>query len=364
LSQLRTALEDAAVDLGSPGKDNLYGAGRINVYDARLVNNDPGVATVISPNLGEYFADSVTVQASASDPDGDVYQVEFQYNLYTATESDGRWTNIGTDVVPGDGWAVTWTTSEYTSDSVYVRARGYDGFEWGDWDVCDNPFTVDNTPPNKPTVTETVCGTDWTTTSTPQYGWSDPGDTGSSVQYYEGQIDAEEIIEVTSPHQPTLGDGEHSFKLRAVDQLENTGEWSDPVTVKIDTIPPAGSITINGGDASTTSRDVTLTLSSSDGGSGVKDMCLSNDGVDWASWEPFTASKAWQLSEGLGEKTVYVRYRDNLDQEADYSYAITLEEEPPDFTINLGAGWNLVSFPVIPADPSVASVMAGITRTR
>lgn len=234
--------------------------------------------------------------------------------------------------------------------------------EYGDWDACDNPLTIDNTPPGTPVLTEALISSDWSSANTPRYEWADVADQVTGVQYYEGLLDSVDTGHIVSGWQPTLPeDGIHGLKIRAVDQLGNEGGWSNTVAVKIDTTPPTGSITINGGDPSTTRRDVTLTLSSGDGGSGLKDMCPSNDGAGWTPWEPFTASRAWQLAEGLGEKTVYVKYRDSLDQEAAYSDTINLEQEPPDFTIKLGAGWNLVSFPVIPADPSVASVMAGIT---
>ncbi len=360
VNQLRQSLEDTTVDLGAGGKDNLYGAGRIDVYDARLDQNSPATATVTSPNAGQYTT-TITIDSDAVDTDGEAKSVEFQYNLDTSDPGNPDWIDIGTDTTAGDGWSIDWTTSAYTTSSAYVRARAFDGLENGDWDVCDNSLTIDNTPPNQPTLTETICGATWTTVNTPSYEWSDPGDTGTSVQYYQGQLDSEPVSTVTSPHQPTLDDGTHTYKVRAIDQLENTGEWSNIISVQIDTTGPTGSITINSGDASTTSRDVTLTLTGNDAGSGLQDISFSNDGVDWSTPEVFTDTKSWQLTEGLEEKTVYLRLRDNLGTTTIETDTILLEAEPADFIVYLDAGWNLVSFPITLDDPSVASVMTGIS---
>jgi hypothetical protein len=83
-------------------------------------------------------------------------------------------------------------------------------------------------------------------------------------------------------------------------------------TIVLDTMPPTGSITIDGGAATTGSASVTLTLAASDaGGSGLKEMSFSNDGTVWSSWEPYATTKAWVLAGGAGSKTVRVRFRDN-----------------------------------------------------
>jgi hypothetical protein len=81
-----------------------------------------------------------------------------------------------------------------------------------------------------------------------------------------------------------------------------------------DVVSPTGSVRINGGDATTTSRDVTLRLIATDPapGSGVVEMKVKNENKTFAEtpWEPKTATKAWRLSLGAGTKTVSVRYRD------------------------------------------------------
>ncbi|MBM2833971.1 MAG: hypothetical protein HW406_1132 [Candidatus Brocadiaceae bacterium] len=60
---------------------------------------------------------------------------------------------------------------------------------------------------------------------------------------------------------------------------------------------PTGSILINNGAASTTSYSVTLNLSATDSGSGVRDMRLSNDGTHWTEWVRFSTQYSWNMAD-------------------------------------------------------------------
>ena len=82
-----------------------------------------------------------------------------------------------------------------------------------------------------------------------------------------------------------------------------------------DDTKPRGSVTIDGGQASTRDRTVELTLEAKDPGpdsSGVSRMRLKNAGGDWTKWSSFERSKTWRLSVGAGSKTVYVQYKDQM----------------------------------------------------
>jgi uncharacterized lipoprotein NlpE involved in copper resistance len=94
-----------------------------------------------------------------------------------------------------------------------------------------------------------------------------------------------------------------------------------------DTEGPTGTVTINGGDADTTSPAVTLTLSASDP-SGVAEMKFSNDNATWSAAETYGTTKAWTLSSGDGSKTVYVMYKDNKGNWST-SYSDTITLSPP-----------------------------------
>lgn len=76
------------------------------------------------------------------------------------------------------------------------------------------------------------------------------------------------------------------------------------------TIAPTGSITINAGADETETTAVELTLNAQDNESVIVQMRFSNDGTIWTSSEAYSTSKSWNLEDGLGLKTVYVKFQD------------------------------------------------------
>jgi len=75
-NQLQTVLETTAIDLGSPGKDNLYGSGRIDVWNAYNSNivNKPPVANNDAYSTNEDTLKIVAtpgILGNDTDPDGD-----------------------------------------------------------------------------------------------------------------------------------------------------------------------------------------------------------------------------------------------------------------------------------------------------
>jgi large repetitive protein len=100
-------------------------------------------------------------------------------------------------------------------------------------------------------------------------------------------------------------------------------------TYTVDTTKPTGLITINSGATYTQPRGVTLTLTCSDNVTCYQ-MQFSNDNVTWSNPAAYTVTKSWNLTAGDGEKTVYVKYRDNVGNWSEiYSDAITLDATPP-----------------------------------
>ncbi len=120
--------------------------------------NNPPSCTITSPNGGGWYSGTITVSASASDTDGSVSQVEFQYS-----RDGSSWHNIGTDTSSSGGWSVSWDTTAITYDpTVWVRARAKDnlGEYSSNWDNSDSSFGIDNradltvTSVNAPTSAE------------------------------------------------------------------------------------------------------------------------------------------------------------------------------------------------------------------
>ncbi|KIL35590.1 hypothetical protein SD71_12630 [Cohnella kolymensis] len=136
------------------------------------------------------------------------------------------------------------------------------------------------------------------------------------------------------------GDGEKTVFY----QLRDSSNELSPVysdTIILDTSPPTGSITINGGAAYSNSANVTLNLTGTDA-IGPVQMRFSNDNSIWTAWEPSTATKAWTLLPVDGEKTVYMELRDAVGQTMAYNSHIVLDTTPPVVTgVTEGESYNI-----------------------
>jgi hypothetical protein len=131
---------------------------------------------------------------------------------------------------------------------------------------------------------------------------------------FECKLDTGAFEPCTSPKEYAgLSEGAHAFEVRAEDAAGNADATPAARSWQVDTADPAGTLLINGGRASTTSRDVTLRLSASDPAPGteVASMRFRNGGTaTWSAWEPYATRKAWRLTAGTGNKAVLVQYRD------------------------------------------------------
>ena len=118
---------------------------------------------------------------------------------------------------------------------------------------------------------------------------------------------------------------------------DNVGNTSEVVedTILLDNEAPTGnSIKINEDNEYTTERAVTLTLVSD----GATEMCVSNTN-ECETWEDYVTSKVWTLTEGEGEKTVYVWYRDLSSNESEcVSDTVIYDSNPPTLTVTTPTG--------------------------
>jgi len=116
------------------------------------------------------------------------------------------------------------------------------------------------------------------------------------------------------------------FQIKESHDIESQ-TYFDMIT--LDTSTPQGMIRINNDAEFTNVTGVTLTLYATDAGSGVSQMCFSNDGVSWSSWEAYATSKSWSLEGGPGTKYVHVQFRDNAGLSVWASDNITLDTMLP-----------------------------------
>jgi uncharacterized protein YkwD len=103
--------------------------------------------------------------------------------------------------------------------------------------------------------------------------------------------------------------------------------WTADFGSQPDVIP----VFANGGDPTTDSREITLTLTNEEvsgwGGIDFADevMISTNPDFSGAQWEPFSREKQWTLPEGNGTVTIYVKYRDAAGNEVVSTTSIVLD---------------------------------------
>jgi hypothetical protein len=137
-----------------------------------------------------------------------------------------------------------------------------------------------------------------------------------------------------------IGDGpSKSVYYEIKDNADLVLQFSDDIG--LDTTTPSGSIVINDGDIWANSTSATLTLTYTDGTSGVKEVRYSNDSITWTEWETPNPSRAWILPIGDGSRTVYYEVKDNADLISQFNDDIGLDTTNPSgsITINNGDIW-------------------------
>ena len=135
----------------------------------------------------------------------------------------------------------------------------------------------------------------------------DPSFSGASWDYYTQE--KEWIL--------SNGDGTKTIYVKYEDGVGNESEVFSDET-KLDMTKPIGNVIINDGAEAADKMDVILTIEGTDEFSGIDKMMVSNDeSFSDASWESYHSPKLWELTEGDGEKTVYVKLKDKAGNEPD-----------------------------------------------
>lgn len=310
--------------------------------------------TIIVINATALFTNntSVTLSLSASDDRSGVSQMRFSNDNTTWSAWEAYATSKTWTLSAGDG-----------SKFVYVQYRDHAG---NISSAVYDTIYLDTTPPTG--AISINAGAAFTNTTSVTLGYSASDDL-SGVTWMRFSNDGS----TWSPWDGygyyidwTLlpGDGTKTVYAQYADLVGNiSATYSD--TIILDTTPPSGTISINGGAAYTNTTSVTLTLSATDAGSGVGQMRFSNDNASWSGWEAFAASKTWTLSGGDGTKTVYVQFRDNLSNTSgSISDTIVLDTVLPAGTVLINGGAAYTNSTAVSLALSASDDRSGVAQMR
>jgi hypothetical protein len=248
-------------------------------------------------------------------------------------------TAANSEVQESDTWGVIRLTLRSGGyDWSFLATSGTDFTDTGSGNCHGAP--PDQTPPESNPTISSSHGSGWSNDNTVQVNWSGASDSGSGVDGFSYSWtqqpasdpgttkDVEENVN-TATSLP-LPDGESWFHLRTGD---NAGNWSQPVhygPFRIDTLAPTTNDNAPAGWRNTT---VTVTLSSTDGHSGVATTQYRVNGG------PLQTGTQVQLSTH-GTHTVDYRSTDHVGNvEAFRTATVRIDTTKPTTTDDAPSGW-------------------------
>ncbi|MGN6107843.1 MAG: hypothetical protein ACTHU0_22235, partial [Kofleriaceae bacterium] len=184
-------------------------------------------------------------------------------------------------------------------------------------------WRTDTAPPDTE-LTAAPPALDSSSTPTFEFRGSDPGGGGVT---FECAIDNGTFAACTAPLVPTLGDGDHQFAVRAVDQAGNV----DPTPAKhawtIAATPPETEITSGPEPGSTTPATGSFAFTSPEASATFE--CA----FDTAAFEPCTAPVPFDLPTGPHTFAVRAVSATNLVDPSPATRSWTVDATPPDVSI-------------------------------
>lgn len=303
------------------------------------------VSTLASAELGTFMPGNTftgTLLLPSNWLSNTIISTQFAGSTSDAAISTGALSNDNTSwgswiTASSELTTVTWDAGNEGKDRpVYLRLRDVNG------QVATVVTGTVNVDLSNPIATITALPALSPDTVIP-LSWSG-SDTLSGVASYDVQylndVWTDWLTNTTSISASFTGkDGQtYDFRVRSRDLVGNVSDYSYTQTT-VDITPPTGSLVINGGALSTSSVNVTLSLSSIDATSNVVNAELSNDGLTYSGWQTYIPTANWTLTNGDGVKAVYVRFKDAagnvslpisdtiiLDTAAGNEYGVTIKE--------------------------------------
>lgn len=272
---------------------------------------------------------------------GDTYINTTSVNLTTISATDDsdkkmRFKNAGGSYTDWEDFESTraWTlASTDGSRTVYFQAKDVAG---NIATAVSDSITLDTTKPSTVNITITGKG------DTPSTYSNDASvtlsinaeDATSGVEYmmianevtFSGR--SWEEYDTSKEWTLTSANGVKTVYIKAKDRVGKVSDiYSDNITLDT-TSPTSLDVSINSDQTYTNSTSVTLTLDASD--TYNMKMRFNNSGGSWSSWESYSQSKSWTLTNGSGTKNVYFQVKDLAGNVATaVSDSITLDTTAP-----------------------------------
>ena len=262
--EVRQLLEDTAVDLGTAGKDNTYGSGRIDVFEA--IATYPQVSNItITPDLTNINS---TINATISDTRRNISYADFYIDADTAnatllTAIDGNFNETSENVT-----GIIDITN--LSDGIHtVTIRTNNSLDlWNN--QTNTSFTVDTTPPTSNTPSNTEFSAN-TSASFDKWVLTDlhPG-------YYRVLRNETQIVSptpwtnntnITVPIDTNISLGDFNYTIQYNDTAGNNGTQNTVIITINDTTKPI--LSDNMPLSGTNNTKPTISINATDRGSGI-----------------------------------------------------------------------------------------------
>jgi len=315
--------------------DALYVDGTTPTAEGLVINQGALNTASITVTL------TVTVTDSADEPSGMSFSNDgTSWGDWRTYETSGIWelsSGHGMKTVYGRFRDAAGHVSQVVSDSISLTLATVQ--------FSDNAYSVGEAA-NTPTLTVTLSGAsdlpvtvDYATADGTATAGSDFTATSGTLAFAPGV--SSQTFSVPIIYDPTDEPMETVTLTLSNPVGAALGTPVSATLMIVDSGPPTpGALTINDGALSSTATSVTLRLSVVDA-IGVADMSFSNDGRSWGSWQSYSTSADWELSNGDGMKTVYGRFLDTAGNAPSVALDMILLDSAAGtdygFTINDGA---------------------------
>ena len=283
--------------------DNLGNCSESSNTEIHLDKTKPTLV-VVNSSGGKWTNKDVTITATASDSSlSGIKNIEYSYDQETWKTN---WNDTGYSIDEKNKKEISglWTYAQ--NNKVYVRATDNAG---NHSEVISSDIKIDHTAP---TCTWSGESTDWRTSATIKATCSDIGGsecttdtTSKSWAYTSGTATTKTA----------------SLSYEVIDNAGNSANCSKTANIYVDRTAPAVPTLTNSSGGNWTNQGVTITTSSTDTGSGIKQIYYGYNNSDWfENWSDNSSTtitngiqrKDTWTSESTYNKTLYLRACDNV----------------------------------------------------